>query len=143
MLRIVCAAFLYAAAVQPVWSQDLPIPRERPQAVESKPAETDPVIEPDAGAGSVQPIRDLACEKRISALGVKFKVLEAENGDGVCGVAYPIAIEELPGNITVKPETKLNCSTVEALAGWIEKSVVPAVSAWNSGCRTGARRAMP
>lgn len=133
MLRLVCASVLFAAAVPPVWAQELPIPTERPQEVESKPAESEPVIKPDTGASNVKPIRDFACEKRIADLGVKFKVLEAENGEGACGVAYPIAIEELPDNITVQPDTALNCNAVEALAGWVEHSVVPAVGAWDSG----------
>ena len=116
-------------------AQELPIPAERPDALapdagNSEPQKPEP--EQNAPENAVKPIRDLACEKRLSGMGVKFRILPSENGDGACGVAYPVAIDELAGGVTIEPETKLDCAAAEALAGWVEKSVAPAVSAWDA-----------
>ncbi len=113
-------------------AQELPIPSERPIKQDDTLNSSGAVLKPKEFEAAIKPLRDYACEKRLSDLGIKFRVLPTENGEGACGVAYPIVIDTLANNITVKPDTALNCNAVEALAGWIEKSVIPAVSAYDS-----------
>lgn len=112
-------------------AQDLPIPSARPQDKDIVQDDAGAISEQNKAEASIKPLRDFACERRLADQGVKFRVLPAEDGEGSCGVAYPIDVDELPGNVAVKPDTALNCSAVEALAGWVDKSVIPAISAWD------------
>jgi hypothetical protein len=68
-----------------------------------------------------------ACESKLRALGVNFKLNKAIDDSGECGTQRPLHITSLPGGIKIKSHTSINirCETALAFAKWVSQVVVP------------------
>jgi hypothetical protein len=97
--------------------------RESETEVAMLPRTSDPLAEaPPAAAMSAA---DIACRKDLRRMGVRFEELEPIEGRGSCGIAHPIKVTGLQGNIQIKPAATLNCPMTRLLAKWVKNELVP------------------
>ncbi len=66
------------------------------------------------------------CRRELKRLGVTFEDVSPVGNGGSCGIANPVRISQLSGNIAVKPAAVLNCKMALAFAEWVKKDVQPA-----------------
>ncbi|TNB47184.1 hypothetical protein FF124_13490 [Martelella lutilitoris] len=98
----------------------------------------DPGAGTDAGQGSMaepkqnripglMPLAERQCRSELNAMGVTFSEVEAIASGSQCGIAYPVKLQKLPGNIAISPDVTVNCETALAFAQWVQADVAPAV----------------
>jgi hypothetical protein len=80
---------------------------------------------PSAQSGLPSSERD--CQERLRRLGVQFTAKPAVGNGKSCGIAHPVEIAGLSGNIRVRPATTLNCPMAEQLALWVRQELAPGV----------------
>jgi hypothetical protein len=80
-----------------------------------------------AQPGNGLPAAEAACRQRLKQLGVQFTPKPAVGNGGSCGIAHPVEIHTLSGNVKVSPATTLNCQMAEAFAHWVQDELAPAV----------------
>jgi len=101
---------------RPAATAALPMPDARPPAAppraQSKPANS-------GGAGGT-------CLAQLRSLGVKFSLAAPISASSGCRVPAPVAVAEIAPGLRLKPESRLNCQTVQALANWARNVVLPA-----------------
>lgn len=73
------------------------------------------------------PAAEAACRKRLKQLGVQFTPKPAVGNGGSCGIAHPVEVHALSGNVKVSPATLLNCQMAVAFAHWVKDELAPAV----------------
>jgi hypothetical protein len=66
------------------------------------------------------------CTAALTALGVSFERIEPIRGEKGCGIALPISVKTLPGDIQFIPDAELRCEAALALARWTKETVLPA-----------------
>lgn len=68
-----------------------------------------------------------ACEAKLRALGVNFKINKAIEDSGECGSPRPLHITSLKGGIKINSYVDINvrCKTALAFAKWVSQVVVP------------------
>ena len=66
------------------------------------------------------------CWARLRTLGVKFSAVTPISVNGGCRVPAPVAITEIAPGVRLRPDSRLNCQTAEALATWVRDGVLPA-----------------
>ncbi|MGP9821811.1 extensin family protein [Salinarimonas sp. NSM] len=100
----------------------LPPPRpvvEEPEAVlpdaPRRPLETDPA----------ERAAHEACLADLDERDVVYEPLPAIDGEGRCGVAFPLRLEAV-GGIALQPAVTVQCPVARALAGWSAQALVPA-----------------
>ncbi len=71
------------------------------------------------------PAAEAACQERLKKLGVTFTAKPAVGNGQSCGIAHPIEVAALSGNIRIQPATMLNCPMAEALALWVKNELAP------------------
>ncbi|HEX2256210.1 MAG TPA: extensin family protein [Afifellaceae bacterium] len=118
--------------VQPETRLPAPRPAQRPNrgssesgndarsAVEVSPPHADPLPTPADAA------EEMACRRRLQALGARFQEMAPIDGNAACGAAAPLRVSEVGAGIELEPPATLNCRTAEALARWSHEVVVPA-----------------
>lgn len=98
----------------------------------------DPGAGTDAGQGSdaepkqnripgLMPLAERQCRSQLNAMGVTYSEVEAIASGSQCGIAYPVKLQKLPGNIAISPDVTVNCETALAFAQWVQADVAPAV----------------
>ncbi|MET0358307.1 MAG: extensin family protein [Pararhizobium sp.] len=100
--------------------------RAREQQVAFLPRAGNPVdalSQPDVGGQ--MPASEIACRKRLTALGVRFTDVPRISNGPSCGIEHPIQLSGLSGDINVKPAVKLNCQVTEAFALWVKNELAP------------------
>ncbi|HSG95788.1 MAG TPA: extensin family protein [Afifellaceae bacterium] len=65
------------------------------------------------------------CLARLRSLGVEFTPVLPIAASRGCRVPAPVAISEIAPGVRLKPESRLNCQTAEALATWVRDVVLP------------------
>ncbi len=68
-----------------------------------------------------------ACEAKLRAFGVKFKLNKAIDGPGECGSPRPLNIQSLKNGIKITSHTDVNirCEAALNFARWVSEVVVP------------------
>ncbi|WP_174800868.1 extensin family protein [Martelella limonii] len=75
----------------------------------------------------LMPLAERQCRSALTELGVRFSdVAEIANGAN-CGIAYPVKLQSLSGNIAVSPSVTVNCQTALAFSEWVKDDVAPSV----------------
>jgi hypothetical protein len=71
------------------------------------------------------PAAEAACQQRLRRLGVEFRTKPAVGNGNSCGIAHPVEVVALSGNVRVEPATTLNCPMAEAFAQWVKNDLAP------------------
>jgi hypothetical protein len=71
------------------------------------------------------PAAEAACQQRLKKLGVTFTAKPAVGNGKSCGIAHPIEVAALSGDIRIQPATVVNCPMAEALALWVKNELAP------------------
>jgi len=66
-----------------------------------------------------------ACRQDLQKMGVRFEELAPISKGRSCGIAHPIKVTGLQGNIQMKPAATLNCQMTRFLAKWVKNELVP------------------
>lgn len=92
---------------------------------------------PLATPGSSMPASEVECRRQLKRLGVSFQDLAPIADGGSCGIAHPVRITGLAGNIQMKPAATLTCDMALAFASWTKDELNPAAR-WRywSGVKT-------
>jgi hypothetical protein len=93
------------------------VPTPRPEASEHMPT-------PDVG--DVMPADEKACRTRLTVLKVEFSELPRIEGEGQCGIAFPIEVTSLGSGIELTPAGVMNCATAETAAQLVLEAIGPA-----------------
>lgn len=93
------------------------VPTPRPEAGERIPA-------PDAD--DVMPAGEQACRKRLTALKAEFSEVARIDGEGQCGIAFPIEVTSLGSGVELTPAGVMNCATAETAAQLVLETIKPA-----------------
>lgn len=72
------------------------------------------------------PPSEIACRGRLERLGVTFEDVPAIQDGGGCGIAYPVKVSGLPGQVRMAPAATLTCEMAEAVAHWTRDELTPA-----------------
>ncbi|MBO6901120.1 MAG: extensin family protein [Rhizobiaceae bacterium] len=91
------------------------VPDARPQQAGIRPA-------PMTGG---LPGGEHACRARLVALGVSFETLPEIDGEGACGIPYPIKVTSLGDGVGLQPAGVMNCATAEAAARLVADAAQP------------------
>ncbi|MHA6686617.1 extensin-like domain-containing protein [Mesorhizobium sp. A556] len=122
----------------PVETGEIPVPPAKPaDAVgpekptdEAKKPEKKPIApDPRSTAAPLIPMPDeeVACRKRLNALGVEFEDKKAESDPVIgCSIPYPLTVRTLGPAIAIAPEAEMNCQMAEAAARFMAETVTPA-----------------
>lgn len=85
---------------------------------------SNPLSRPEWAGGL--PAAEKACRQRLKRLGVTYRDLPPIRDGKRCGIAHPIELTALSGNIRIKPAATLNCQITEAFARWVKNELAPA-----------------
>jgi hypothetical protein len=85
-----------------------------------------PRFQPPAAAGMSMPADEVACRKQLRRLGVTYKDLAPINDGGACQIDYPVQVQQLSGNIGMKPHATLTCAMAVAFASWTKNELASA-----------------
>ncbi len=123
-------------AGKPTAPADAPLPSEKPEAGaddDAAPAKpTKPPADPRSAtmAAETMPEEELACRKRLNALGVMFEDRKAEHdADAGCALPYPVSVKSLGSSVDLAPEALMNCQMAEAAAHFTKEIISPAAKA--------------
>lgn len=123
-------------SAKPIAPADAPLPSQKPEvgadddAAPAKP--TKPLADPRSAttAAETMPEEELACRKRLNALGVAFEDRKAEHdAEAGCALAYPVSVKSLGASVDLAPEALMNCQMAEAAARFIKDTIAPAAKA--------------
>jgi hypothetical protein len=107
-------------------AQTARLPRPRPFP---RPPQRLASVEPGAPGLSGPPPaaepEDVACLKRLSALGVRFVEEPPIATDTACAVWHPLRVTALGSGVAITPDATFNCRMAEALALWTRDVLVP------------------
>jgi len=78
---------------------------------------------------AVMPADEVACRKRLDALGVEFEERKPESDPSGCALPYPIAVKSLGKTIDISPDALMDCAMAEATARFAADIVSPAARA--------------
>ncbi|WP_390920974.1 extensin-like domain-containing protein [Neorhizobium turbinariae] len=73
----------------------------------------------------VMPQSEVSCRAELRRLGVEFEDRPRISQGGSCGIAHPVKLSGLSGNIDVKPAVTLNCQVTLAFAKWVKNELAP------------------
>jgi hypothetical protein len=73
----------------------------------------------------VMPQTEVSCRAELRRLGVEFEDRPRISQGPSCGIAYPVKLSGLSGNIDVKPAVTLNCQVTLAFAKWVKNELAP------------------
>jgi len=71
------------------------------------------------------PAREVACRRRLQALGAKYENLPAESRDEGCSIPYPLSLKSLGEDIALSPDAVMNCAMAEAAARFASEVISP------------------
>ncbi|MCB1446708.1 MAG: extensin family protein [Rhizobiaceae bacterium] len=66
-----------------------------------------------------------ACRRDLEKMGVRFEPLPPISNGRACGIAHPIKVSGLQGDIRLKPAATLNCQMTRLFAKWVKNELVP------------------
>lgn len=121
---------------KPIAPADPPLPSQKPEvgadddAAPAKP--TKPLADPRSAttAAETLPEEELACRKRLNALGVAFEDRKAEHdAEAGCALPYPVSVKSLGASVDLAPEALMNCQMAEAAARFTRDIISPAAKA--------------
>ena len=72
------------------------------------------------------PADELACRKRLTALGASFEDKPAESDPAGCSIPYPLMLKSLGTDIALSPDAEMNCAMAEAAVRFANGVVSPA-----------------
>lgn len=75
----------------------------------------------------LMPLAERQCRSSLREMGVSFSDVAAIANGSQCGIAYPVELESLSGNVAISPSVTVNCQTALAFAEWVQNDVAPAV----------------
>lgn len=127
---------------QPPAAGTPPIPTPRPEATDkADPAEPSPAQAQTPGAKDVSPTGDdpkyladersgtvpektlpaeeVACRKRLDALGAEFRNETALSSPDGCSLPYPVSLRSFGSGIALDPPATMNCATAEAASRFV------------------------
>ncbi|MEX0955960.1 MAG: extensin family protein [Rhizobiaceae bacterium] len=108
------------------------VPTPRPEASERLPT-------PDVD--DVMPAGEQTCRTRLTALKVEFSELARIDGEGQCGIAFPIEVTSLGGGVELTPAGVMNCATAETAAQLVLETIGPAAERTLGSGLAGIRHA--
>ena len=108
------------------------VPTPRPEASERMPT---------PGVDDVMPAGEKACRSRLTALKVEFRELPRIDGEGLCGIAFPIEVTALGSGIELTPGGVMNCATAETAAQLVLETIKPAAKRTLGSGLAGIRHA--
>ncbi len=76
---------------------------------------------------ATMPQDEVACRAALRAAGVDFAEARALDDPAGCSVPYPIVVEDLGDGIGFAPKAEMNCATAQALVGFVQETVKPAI----------------
>lgn len=77
-----------------------------------------------SGSGSM-PADEAACRRDLQTMGVRFEDLPPISEQGMCGIAHPVRVSALAGNIAIEPAATLNCDMARSFARWVRNDLAP------------------
>lgn len=88
-------------------------------------------------SGLDMPASEVECRRVLRRLGVTYRDLAPINDGASCGIAHPVQVSMLPGNIEMKPAATLTCAMAASFASWTREQLAPAAR-WRylSGVKT-------
>jgi hypothetical protein len=105
-----------------------PSPPQKPAGAPEKKMLPDP--RSASVPGNEMPAEELACRRRLKAMGVDFEEHKAEhNAEIGCSIPYPITLKTLGKSVAIGPETELNCQMAEAAALFTAEIIQPTAKA--------------
>lgn len=128
---------------------EIPIPQKRPggpRIADSPKQQIEPAIsdvEPEGYPASEKavppspesPRQYAECLAALASMKVDFTEEKPIIGQQGCGIALPISISILPGNVAFSGDTRLRCETALALAKWVDGIVLRAAKTWKPEAR--------
>ncbi|MGB6117762.1 MAG: extensin family protein [Mesorhizobium sp.] len=72
------------------------------------------------------PQDEIDCRRQLKRIGATFRDLPPLGNGGSCGIAHPVELSKLSGNIAIKPAAKLTCQMALTFARWTKKELAPA-----------------
>jgi len=115
-----------------------PVPQENPEKPkagdEGSKAREDQQKQPadprsTAPRSAIMPADEVACRKRLDALGVEFEERKPESDPSGCALPYPVAVKSLGKTIAISPDALMDCAMAEAVARFAVNVVSPAAKA--------------
>lgn len=93
--------------------------------------------QPFAEPGTMMPADEVDCRRQLRRLGVTFQDLAPIEDGGSCGIAHPVKVSGLAGNVEMKPAATLSCQMALAFASWTDEELNPSAR-WRyfSGVKT-------
>ncbi|MBX3580387.1 MAG: extensin family protein [Rhizobiaceae bacterium] len=114
---------------KPEFRPDRPDPQTLEAEKGDKPQEPLPPPDPRsavmADPSGRLPDEELACRRRLTELGVKFKEAKSQSDPSGCSMPYPIVLQSLGGNFDITPDAEMNCATAEATATFARDVISP------------------
>lgn len=127
--------------------ETIPVPPARPAVGEllasvpntptPRPGKKDTDTEPEVG----MPQSERACRARLIVLGVEFAERDRIDGEGECGITFPIEVESLGDGVELTPGGVMNCDTALAAAQVVQQTVKPTAERELNGKLVGVRHA--
>ncbi|HET7411452.1 MAG TPA: extensin family protein [Pararhizobium sp.] len=99
-----------------------PPPAPAPQGV--APAPQSSWSSQDSTGG--MPASEIACRRELNRLGVTYTDIPRISDGPACGIAWPIKVTALSGDIRIKPAATLNCQVTAEFAKWVKNDAAPA-----------------
>ncbi|MBO6718375.1 MAG: extensin family protein [Rhizobiaceae bacterium] len=128
-ISLAAAAFAYAAVEE--LPKEGPVPPAKPAvgellaAVPNTPKPRPDFVEPEQDIDPM-PAEERACRGNLIALGVEFEELEEIDGEGECGIAFPVKVTSLGSDVELSPDAVVNCATAETAARLVQETARPA-----------------
>jgi hypothetical protein len=77
-------------------------------------------------AAGGMPQEEKACRANLMTMGVRFEAVPEIDGEGECGIPFPIRVSTLGPDIELTPDGVMNCATAETAAQLVRDAVRPA-----------------
>ena len=145
MLKIMLAAATLASSPatveMPEFPEQMHVPTARPMPAEK--AAPIPEAKPapiPAAKNIVKPLVDTACHGRLTTLGVTFKPLPPFETEEGCGIADPVEISALGGDIRVSRPGTVDCETAEVFAEFSRDTIAPVMKSVMDKTLSGIRQ---
>jgi hypothetical protein len=68
--------------------------------------------------------------QELGEIGVRFEILPGITGENGCAVRKPLNVTAIAPDISVMPDTAMNCHSALAFAKWVKNAVIPAAIAY-------------
>lgn len=76
-------------------------------------------------AAAMLPADEIACRRQLKRIGATFRDIAPINDGGGCGIAAPVQLMALSGNIEIKPAATVTCQMALNFAQWTKSELAP------------------